>query len=75
MAERQLLLQEKIDVLVSKNSGGGATYPKIQAARVLSLPVIMIARPDKPAATTVSNAKGALHWLAHRATPSSRRGV
>src|SRR5262249_46266023 len=28
-AERQLLLQENIDVVVSKNSGGNATYPKI----------------------------------------------
>jgi precorrin-6A/cobalt-precorrin-6A reductase len=74
-AEQALLQHEKIDVLVSKNSGGSATYPKIEAARALGLPVIMIARPDKPAGKTVAGARDALHWLAHRATLSSRRGV
>jgi precorrin-6A/cobalt-precorrin-6A reductase len=74
-AERHLLQNERIDILVSKNSGGSATYPKIDAARSLGLPVIMIARPDKPAGTIVATAPEALQWLAHRATPSSRRGV
>jgi precorrin-6A/cobalt-precorrin-6A reductase len=74
-AERQLLQREKIEILVSKNSGGGATYPKIAAAHALGLPVIMIARPDKPAGTIVASAKDAVHWLAHCAAPSSRRGV
>ena len=74
-AEQVLLERETSDVLVSKNSGGGATYPKIEAARALGLPVIMIERPDKPAGAIVSNAREALHWLTHRPTPSSRRGV
>jgi precorrin-6A/cobalt-precorrin-6A reductase len=74
-AEQTLLQQHKIDVLVSKNSGGSATYPKIEAARALGLPVIMIARPDKPTGAIASSARDALLWLAHRATPSSRRGV
>jgi precorrin-6A/cobalt-precorrin-6A reductase len=74
-AERDLLQREKIEVLVSKNSGGSATYPKIEAARALGLPVIMIARPAKPAGEIVTGATDALHWLAHRATPSSERGV
>src|SRR5262249_34351845 len=74
-AERHLLQQERIDILVSKNSGGSATYPKIEAARSLGLPVIMIARPDKPAGTIVTTAHKAVQWLAHCATPPSRRGV
>jgi precorrin-6A/cobalt-precorrin-6A reductase len=74
-AERQLLEHEQIDLLVSKNSGGSATYPKIEAARALRLPVIMIARPGKPAGTIVTTARDALHWLVHRTAPSSRRGV
>jgi precorrin-6A/cobalt-precorrin-6A reductase len=40
---------------VSKNSGGAATYAKIEAAREMKLPVIMIARPGKPEAVTVSS--------------------
>jgi precorrin-6A/cobalt-precorrin-6A reductase len=74
-AERRLLEQEKIEIVVSKNSGGSATYPKIEAARTLGLPVVMIARAHKPAGTTVASAKDAAHWLAHRSAASSRRGV
>lgn len=46
--ERALMGEKRIDVLVTRNSGGEATYAKIQAARELGLPVIMIARPDNP---------------------------
>jgi precorrin-6A/cobalt-precorrin-6A reductase len=77
-AERTLLGDERIDVLVSKNAGGMATYAKIEAARDLGLPVIMIARPHKPAGDLVHNANEAIAWLAqhvHEETPRSRRGV
>ena len=74
-AERQLLCEEKIDVVVSKNSGGAATYPKIAAARQLGLPVIMVARPDKPAGHLVTSPEEAVTWLAHARAPGSRRGV
>jgi precorrin-6A/cobalt-precorrin-6A reductase len=78
-AETALLQQEKIDVLVSKNSGGAATYPKIAAARKLGIAVVMIARPHKLHGHAVDNAEGAVTWLeqrlAHRATPCSARGV
>jgi precorrin-6A/cobalt-precorrin-6A reductase len=77
-AERTLLADRRIDVLVSKNAGGGATYAKIEAARDLGLPVIMIARPQKPAGHVVRSAEDAIAWLAqhvHEETPHSRRGV
>ncbi len=73
-AERSLLVDEKIEVVVSKNSGGDATYPKIEAARALGLPVVMIARPDKPAGHAVATPREALDWLVH-AGPGSLRGV
>ncbi len=44
-AERSLMEAHAITGLVSKNSGGDATYGKIEAARQLRLPVLMIARP------------------------------
>lgn len=43
--ERALFLDHKIDILVSKNSGGSATQAKLHAAQALSIPVIMIDRP------------------------------
>jgi precorrin-6A/cobalt-precorrin-6A reductase len=48
--ERQLLVDHGIDVIVSKNSGGMATYSKLVAARELSVPVLLHARPLLPAA-------------------------
>jgi precorrin-6A/cobalt-precorrin-6A reductase len=78
-AEGALLTQEKIDVLVSKNSGGAATYTKIEAARRLGIPVVMISRPHKAHGYAVDDAEGAARWLegqfAHRTTPCSARGV
>ena len=74
-AELRLLKERKIDVIVSRNSGGSATYPKIEAARALRLPVIMISRPVKPAGHIVRSAEDALAWLAHERPARSLRGV
>jgi len=43
--ELRLLNGYRIDVLVSKNSGGAAVAAKLTAARKLGLPVLMLARP------------------------------
>ena len=61
--EEALLRHERIDVIVTKNSGGTATYAKLAAARGLGLPVIMVDRPPVPAAPTVAGARGAMAWL------------
>ncbi len=78
-AESALLAREKIEILVSKNSGGAATYAKIEAARHLGIPVVMIVRPVKPCGHAVESAEAAVLWLehqlAHRATSCSARGV
>ncbi len=67
--ERALLARHGIDVLVTKNSGGDATAPKLQAAREAGLPVVMIRRPDRVCgAAQVPDAAAALEWLAHQAT-------
>lgn len=72
-AETVLLRERRIDLVVSKNSGGTATYAKIEAARALGLSVVMIARPDKPAGRVVATPEEAVAWLDHVA--ASRRGV
>lgn len=65
--ELELLRRHAIDVVVSKNSGGAATYGKIAAARHLGLPVVMIARPAPPEADTVTSVAGAYDWVMARA--------
>jgi len=71
-AERDLLAAERIDVVVTKNSGGSATFAKVEAARDLGLPVIMVARPHKPTGHVVSTPEDALRWLAEGRGPSLR---
>ena len=75
-AEAQLLKERRAEIVVSKNSGGGATYGKIAAARTLSLPVVMIERPEKPALHPIVWALETMHWLESRLhQASSERGV
>jgi precorrin-6A/cobalt-precorrin-6A reductase len=62
--ERELLRTYAIEAIVSKNSGGDATYAKIRAARELALPVVMIQRPPTPVGEQVAEVKAALEWLA-----------
>jgi precorrin-6A/cobalt-precorrin-6A reductase len=64
--ERSLLQTHKIEVIVSKNSGGNATYPKILAARELGIPVIMVQRPELEREETVAEIKEAITWLKNK---------
>ena len=48
--ELALLREGRIDVLVAKNSGGGAVEAKLAAVRRLHVPVVMLERPVLPAA-------------------------
>jgi precorrin-6A/cobalt-precorrin-6A reductase len=61
--ERQLLHTYAIEAIVSKNSGGNATYAKLIAARELGLPVVMIQRPPLPAGEQVADVDQAFMWL------------
>ena len=60
--ERRLLAGHRIDVLVTKDSGGGAA--KLTAARDRGIPVLLIDRPPAPAAEQVATVEAALGWLA-----------
>ena len=61
-AELQLLRDHNITLLVTKNSGGTATIPKLHAARQLGLPVLMIERPELPPVETVPDVASAMQW-------------
>jgi precorrin-6A/cobalt-precorrin-6A reductase len=65
-AERALMRRHRIDVLVTKNSGGPLTEGKLDAARDLGLPVVMISRPAAGAAEGVTNVSDAVRWVALR---------
>jgi len=57
-------------VLVTKNSGGSATYAKIEAARTLGIEVIIVRRPPAPEAKTLHDLDAVLGWIdSHRHTP------
>ncbi len=64
--ETALLRAQGIEAVVSKNSGGSGTYAKIEAARALDLPVVMVERPPLPEGETVETAAAARAWIEDR---------
>jgi precorrin-6A/cobalt-precorrin-6A reductase len=64
--ERQLLQDNQIQAIVSKNSGGDATYAKVIAAREMGIPIIMVQQPIAPAGDKVVDVSGAIEWLCDR---------
>jgi precorrin-6A/cobalt-precorrin-6A reductase len=70
--ERSLLESRAVDIIVTKNSGGTGAAAKLEAARSLSLPVIMVKRPRLPEAPSVETVAGVLSWLGrHHGSTSS----
>ncbi|WP_069171512.1 cobalt-precorrin-6A reductase [Streptomyces griseus] len=62
--ERALLRRHGIDVLVTKDSGGAATAPKLTAAREAGIPVVVVRRPPVPEGVPVAGTpEDALAWL------------
>jgi precorrin-6A/cobalt-precorrin-6A reductase len=74
-SEQRLLKDRKIDIIVTKNSGGEATYAKIEAARLLGLDVIMIERVEVADMLTFEIVETALVHIDHFVSPAVKRGV
>jgi precorrin-6A/cobalt-precorrin-6A reductase len=66
-AERALMRDHGIDVLVTKNSGGPLTEGKLDAARDLGIPVVMVSRPAAAAAKSVTAVSDAARWVQSQA--------
>lgn len=58
--ERALFQRRTIDVLISKNSGGDATEAKLEVARELKMPVLILKRPELPQVDREFGSAGAL---------------
>jgi precorrin-6A/cobalt-precorrin-6A reductase len=65
--DRDLMHMRGIQWLVTRNAGGDGARAKIDAARALGLPVIMIARPELPERPRVTRVEHVLAWLSHDA--------
>jgi precorrin-6A/cobalt-precorrin-6A reductase len=66
-SDRELMRSRGIELLVARNSGGSGARAKIDAARELALPVIMITRPALPERPRAQSVDEVLAWLRHDA--------
>lgn len=68
--ELRLLSEHHIGLVVAKNSGGEATYAKLEAARRMGLPVVMIDRPSialDPRSPAVASVADVVTWMTQQA--------
>ena len=67
-----MLANYRAEIVVARNAGGDSASAKIEAARELALPVVMIRRPFVPARQKVDTVAEVLRWLGHDAPPAER---
>ncbi len=61
--EVELMERHRIDLVVTKNSGGDAAAAKLHAARQLDVAVVVIDRPPSPVGPSAATVGEALEWL------------
>lgn len=62
-SELALLREHRIDVVVTRDSGGDHTAAKLTAANTLHLPVLLARRPPLPDVPVVTTERAAAEWL------------
>lgn len=66
--ELALIDEHRIDLVVTKDSGGPHTVAKLDAARERGLPVVVVRRPQRLDVPTVTTVGEACAWARERAT-------
>ena len=66
-SELEMMHARRIEWIVARNSGGEGARAKIDAARTLRLPVILIKRPQLPERLRAESVTEVMRWLSHRA--------
>lgn len=66
-SELEMLRTRGIARIVARNSGGDGARAKVDAARMLGLPVVMISRPQLPERRRVERVTDVMQWLGHSA--------
>jgi precorrin-6A/cobalt-precorrin-6A reductase len=61
--EIALMRDERIHVLVTKNSGGDATEAKLGAARALGIEVVMVERPKTAGVPALESLDAVMRWI------------
>ena len=66
--DQEISIFEKfgVDWLVTRNSGGQGSWPKLEAARTLGLPVAMIRRPPPADLLKINSVAETLNWIKRR---------
>lgn len=70
--DRQMLTDHRIDIVVARDAGGDSASAKIDAARELGLPVVMVRRPFIPDRPKVETVAEILRWLGQDEAPTVR---
>ena len=65
--ELEMMRSRAIEWIVARNSGGMGACAKIDAARELGLPVVIVARPALPDRLRAESVAEVMEWLGHRA--------
>ncbi|NEB41457.1 cobalt-precorrin-6A reductase [Streptomyces sp. SID14515] len=69
--EREIIRLHRVDVLVTKDSGGDATAPKLAAAREAGIPVVVVRRPPVPEGVPVARTpEEAVEWVVRKLSAS-----
>jgi len=73
--EIALLKTHRVDIVVTKNSGGEAAYAKLAAARTLALPVILVEQPGGPDGVSAQSVEAVLGELVQLHGDLAKRSV
>ena len=64
--DKKLLLKYNITKIITKNSGGVGARAKIDAARDLQIPIVMIERPEIHSRKAIHDTELVFDWIVHK---------